>query len=141
LQTSDNRFDREHLAEEVEDLGKSERNAVRSQVRRILLHFLKLAYSPATDPRRDWMDSIDEARTEIADKMTASLRRDIDEIMPQLYASIRKRAARDLERYNEPNAAGVIPSQSPYTLDQILAEDWYPAPDKPMNVPTESPRD
>ena len=39
----DNRFDREHVAEEIEDLGKSERDAVRSQVRRIVEHFLKLA--------------------------------------------------------------------------------------------------
>ena len=30
LRTRDNRFDREHLAEEIEDLGKSERDAVRS---------------------------------------------------------------------------------------------------------------
>ena len=33
MRTPDNRFDREHLAEEIEDLGKSERDAVRSQVR------------------------------------------------------------------------------------------------------------
>ena len=63
LPTADNRFDREHLAEEIEDLGKSERDAVRSQVRRILVHFLKLAYSPARDPRFDWMDSIVDARS------------------------------------------------------------------------------
>src|SRR6266436_7570731 len=55
LRTRDNRFDREHLAEEIADLGKSERDAVRSQVRRILEHFLKLAYSRAADPRYGWM--------------------------------------------------------------------------------------
>ena len=31
MPVSDNRFDREHVAEEIEDLGKSERDAVRSQ--------------------------------------------------------------------------------------------------------------
>ena len=36
----DNRFDREHVVEEIEDLGKSERDAVRSQVRRIIEHFV-----------------------------------------------------------------------------------------------------
>src|SRR3954466_14557937 len=45
LRTRDNRFDREHLVEEIEDLGSSYRDAVRSQVRRILLHLLKLAHS------------------------------------------------------------------------------------------------
>ena len=46
---------------------------------RILLHFLKLAYSPARDPRFDWMDSIDDARAEIEDKLSPTLRRDIEE--------------------------------------------------------------
>ena len=32
----DNRFDRENVAEEIEDLGKNTREAVRSQVRGIL---------------------------------------------------------------------------------------------------------
>jgi len=46
LRTRDNRFDREHVAEEIEDLGKSERDAVESQITRVIEHFLKLAHSP-----------------------------------------------------------------------------------------------
>src|SRR6266702_811353 len=49
LHVSDNRFDREHVVEEIEDLGKSERDAVRSQIRRIIEHLLKLEYSPAAE--------------------------------------------------------------------------------------------
>jgi hypothetical protein len=128
LRTRDNRFDREHLAEEIEDLGKSERDAVRSQVRRILLHLLKLAFSPARDPRSDWMDSIDDARAEIEDKLTSTLRRDIEEVLPQLYTRTLKRVARDLEKYAERDAASSLPAECPYTLAQILAEDWYPDP-------------
>src|SRR5256885_14879316 len=74
LRTRDNRFDREHLAEEIEDLGKSERNAVRSQVQRILVHLLKLAHSPAQDPRLHWIDPIIEARAALADQLSPSLR-------------------------------------------------------------------
>jgi Domain of unknown function DUF29 len=59
---ADNRFDRENVAEEIEDLGRSERDAVRSQIRRIIEHLLKLAYSPDQQPRFDWMASIAEAR-------------------------------------------------------------------------------
>jgi len=33
----DNRFDRENVAEEIEDLGRSYRDAARSQVKRILI--------------------------------------------------------------------------------------------------------
>ncbi len=43
-----------HLVEEVEDLAKAERNAVRSQLRRLLEHCLKLEHAPAVDPRPGW---------------------------------------------------------------------------------------
>jgi hypothetical protein len=128
LATADNRFDREHLAEEVEDLGRSYRDAVRSQVRRILLHFLKLAHSPARDPRSDWMNSIDDARAEIADKLTTTLQRDIEEALPRLYAVTRKQVVRDLGKYGEHASAQSLPDECPYTTHQILAEDWYPDP-------------
>jgi hypothetical protein len=126
LRTEDNRFDRENLAEEVEDLGKSERNAVRSQVRHILLHFLKLAYSPVCEPRFDWMGSIDDARAELEDMLSASLRRDVEVELARLYTRARKSAARHLTRYGEAAAAEALPSECPYTIDQLLAEDCYP---------------
>src|SRR3954468_19693201 len=69
LRTDDNRFDREHLAEEIEDLGKSERKAVRSEVRRILEHLLKLACSPASLPHRGWRGSILGARQELQEDL------------------------------------------------------------------------
>jgi hypothetical protein len=128
LRTRDNRFDREHLAEEIEDLGRSYRDAVRSQIRRILLHFLKLAYSPARDPRFDWMDSIDDARAEIGDKLTPTLRRDIEGTLARLYAVTRKRVVRDLGKYGGRDAVHSLPVECPHTIDQILAEDWYPEP-------------
>jgi Domain of unknown function DUF29 len=42
--------DWENLAEEIEDLGRSQRAALRSQIRRIIRHLVKLEYSRATDP-------------------------------------------------------------------------------------------
>jgi hypothetical protein len=128
LRTRDNRFDRKHLAEEIEDLGKSERDAVRSQVERILVHFLKLAHSPARDPRFDWMDSIIEARSALANKLSPMLRRDTEAELSRIYGFARKRGAVQLQRYGEHGAAQSLPSECPYTIDQILAEDWYPEP-------------
>src|SRR5690349_24685242 len=71
----DNRFDRENVAEEIEDSGKSKRLAVHSTVRRILEPFLRLAYSPASEPRFEWMGSIDNARADLEEALTATLRR------------------------------------------------------------------
>jgi hypothetical protein len=132
LRTRDNRFDRDNLVEEIESLGRSERDAVRSQVRRILVHLLKLAYSPARDPRFDWMDSIIDARAELEDKLSPTLRRDAEQVLARLYANARKRVLVDLERYGEGNAALSLPIECSFTLDQILAEDWYPEPVDPL---------
>ena len=124
----DNRFDREHVAEEIEDLGKNERDAVRSQVRRILEHFLKLEYSPAADPRYGWRGSIIDARAELDDRLSPTLRRDVSLVLGKLYATARKRIASDLEDHGEPDAAAALPAECPYTFAQILADDWYPDP-------------
>jgi hypothetical protein len=77
LHVSDNRFDREHVVEEIEDLGKSERYAVRSQIRRIIEHLLKLAYSPAQQPHSDWMHSIAVRRAALGHDV-ADIEEDVD---------------------------------------------------------------
>jgi len=126
LRTRDNRFDREHVAEEMEDLGNSYRDAVRSQVRRILEHSLKLAYSPAADPRQGWRGSIIDARSEIADKLSPTLRRDLEEMLGTLYGRAKRRVIQDMNDFGEHGAAASLPAQCPYTLDQVLDDDWYP---------------
>jgi hypothetical protein len=124
----DNRFDRENVAEEIEDLGRNTREAVRSQVRRILVHLLKLAYSPASDPRRGWRGSIIDARTELADRLSPTLRQDLSAALGKIYTAARKRMASDLQDYGEQEAIALLPDACPYTLDQILEDDWYPEP-------------
>ncbi len=128
MRTRDNRFDREHVAEEMEDLGRSYRDAVRSQVRRILEHFLKLAHSPAGDPCYGWRGSIIDARAELDDKLSPTLRHDIVAVLGKLYATARKRVAADLQEHGEQGAAASLPTECPYTVDQILTDDWYPEP-------------
>ena len=128
MPASDNRFDRENVAEEIETVGRNERDAVRSEVRRILEHFLKLAHSPATDPRSDWMVSIANARAELEEKLSASLRRDVEAELPRLYARARSIAAAGLIKYGEAGAASKFPGECPYAFEQILAEHWYPEP-------------
>jgi hypothetical protein len=123
---ADNRFDRENVAEEIEDLGRSERDAVRSQIRRIIEHLLKLAYSPDQQPRFDWMASIAEARATSGDKISPTLRRDAETMLAKLYRDGRRQAELALRGYGENDAAEVLPQSCPYSLDDICREDWYP---------------
>ena len=126
MDVADNRFDREHVAEEIEDLGKSERNAVRSQIRRIIEHLLKLAYSAAAPPRFGWTETLRDARQKLSDRITLTLRRDVETNLAKLYLDARRRAEARLREHGEPAAAEALPQSSPYSLDDICREDWYP---------------
>jgi Domain of unknown function DUF29 len=126
MAVADNRFDRENLAEEIEALGRSERDAVRSQIRRIIEHLLKLAYSPAQQPRFDWMASIAEARATLGDKISATLRQDAETMLQRLYRDGRRQAELALRAHGEDQAADALPQPCPCSLDDIFREDWYP---------------
>ncbi len=114
-------------------MGKSERDAVRSQIRRIIEHLLKLAHSPAEPPRFDWMETVLDARQSLSDKISPTLRHDAEVMLEKLYADGRKRAADSLRRFGEPGAADALPQACPYSLDDVCREDWYP--DRPGAKP------
>ena len=80
-------LDLEHLIKEVADLGKSERFAVRGQLRRIIEHCLKLAWSPVREPCPGWHETVIDARTILEDKLSPMLRRDLRRNLPHLYDS------------------------------------------------------
>jgi hypothetical protein len=128
MRRADSRLDRERLAEEIEDSGKSERNAVRTQVVRIIEHLLKLEHSPAVDPRSDWEATVIEARQALADSISVTLQRDAQQALPVLYGRARQLADVRLRKFAENEAAARLPPECPYTLDQTRADGWYPQP-------------
>jgi Domain of unknown function DUF29 len=119
-------LDLENLAEEVESLGRSDLNTVRSQVQRIIEHLLKLEYFPASEPRADWRDSVDQARDEIEDDITASMLPDVAADLDKLFGRARRTAASGLVRHGERTAAKALPQDCPYSFEQIVMQDWYP---------------
>jgi Domain of unknown function DUF29 len=128
MAVADNRFDRENVAEEIEDLGRSQRDTVRSQIRRIIEDLLKLAYSPAQQPRFDWMGSIAEARSTLGDKISPTLRQDAEATLARLYRDGRRQAVLALRGYGENQAADALPQHCPFSLEDIFREEWYPEP-------------
>ena len=128
MPVADNRFDREHVAEEIEDLGKSECDTVRSQVDRIIEHLLKLQFSPADQPRLGWMRSITDARRSLGDKLSPTLRRDVETRLATLYEDARYATELALTEFGEEQAVKDLPLACPYTLEQILEKRWYPDP-------------
>ena len=111
-----------NLIEEVEDLGKSERRGIASQLVRLLLHLLKWEYQPQR--RSDsWLDSITDARTqiELAIEDSPSLRNYLAENIADSYQRARRQVAKQTNI-----EIGVFPGNCPYSLEEILAESWLP---------------
>jgi hypothetical protein len=119
-------LDLENLAEEVESLGRSDLNTVRSHVRRIIEHLLKLEFSPSTPPRADWRHSVAQARDEVEDHITASMYPDVAADLAKLFGRARRDAAVGLRRHGEHDVARALPTVCSYSLDQIVSHDWYP---------------
>ena len=118
-------LDLEHLVEEVDDLGESLKRSVRSRIRTTIEHLLKLEHSPARDPRAGWYDTILAQRSDLLDELTASIRREVEPTLPDLYDRARQNAATSLRQHGERAAADALPATCPYTLDQITG-DWLP---------------
>ena len=116
-----------HLIEEVEDLGTSQRDAVRSQLRRIIEHCLKLEWSRARYPRGGWRGSVIDARAELDDKLSPSLRHDLAQHLPRLWTQALTKADNALRGQREADAADLLPAECPYRLDDLLTDGWYPA--------------
>lgn len=111
-----------HLIDEVEDLGKSERRGIASQLTRLLLHLLKWQYQPQR--RSDsWLDSITDARTqiELAIEDSPSLSRYPAERLEESYQRARRQAAKQTGI-----ETSVFPDVCPYSVKLALAEDWLP---------------
>ena len=120
-----NELDLERLIEEVDDLGESLKRSVRSRLRTIIEHLLKLEHSPARDPRGGWYDTLLGQRSDLLDELTPSIRREVEPALPALYGKARQNAATSLRKHGEDVAADALPQTCPYTLDQITS-DWLP---------------
>ena len=119
-------LDLEQLIEEVDDLGGALKRSVRSRVRTILEHLLKLEHSPARDPRGGWYDTIIRERSDLVDELTASLRREVEPDLPELYDRARTAAATSLHKHGEGAGADALPADCVYTFEQVIG-DWWPA--------------
>ena len=117
--------DLEHLAEEIEDMGREQRHALRSQLRQLVVHLLKLDYSPAREPRRGWFEEVQNARAEIADRLgdSPSLRPQLPMLFAEVWPRARRQATEALHAFGERSS---IPVECPYTLEQVLDERFFP---------------
>ena len=114
-------LDLEHLAEEIDSLGRSDRDAIERQLVRLLLHLLKLTYDPATRPRRGWRVTVADAREQIARKATGGLQSHPATYLPVAYAYARRKAALVTDR-----PLTTFPEACPWAIEPVLDDDFWP---------------
>jgi hypothetical protein len=131
---SNRELDWENLAEEIEDLGKSQRLALRSRISTIIEHLVKLAHSPASDPRNGWQQTIRRERAEVERLLedSPSLSREVSDLVKKEMKRSVDVAIADLEDRGEigPPLRQALKSKSyldlfSYSKDQVL-DDWFP---------------
>jgi len=121
-------LDWENLAEEIETLGRSQRSEAASLVRQIVVHLIKLAYSPARQAWIAWESEIALFRGFLGGRLDASP--SLRPALPDIVARETPRAVRDavlgLRKFGEVEAAGQVEqTRFAFTAEEILDEEYF----------------
>jgi len=112
--------DLDHIAEEIEDLGKSRLRVLESAVIQILMHLLKYENQPAKRSR-SWLASIAKQRVRIGRvvRESPSLRAQLPEIVTECYADAVKLASIETGI-----APAELPEVCPFTAEMLLDDEF-----------------
>jgi Domain of unknown function DUF29 len=116
-------LDLHHLIEEVEDLAGRHRDALGSELKRLLVHLLKWHYQP-THRSDGWLDTMEQARQAIDEVIEdyPSLAGYLPVVLPKAYQRARRQAARETRL----PLATFPPEGCPWALDDLRREGWLP---------------
>ena len=115
-------IDLENLLEELESMGRRDKNALKSNLRVLLMHLLKYKYQPEKQTN-SWHYTIIEHRIRLEDtfKTSPSLYRFFEDIFNESYQNARKLAAGETGLSIE-----IFPPESPFTVEEVLNSDFLP---------------
>ena len=121
----DGRFDaldRDNIAEELDTLGRSEAAALRSSLRLIILHLLKLAHQPER-ASRSWRSTIVRERNNAERRLAEnpSLKAKLPMLFAEAYEDGRREAIAETGI-----AAAMFPEQPEITLEQVRDQEFWP---------------
>ncbi|MCL4485132.1 MAG: DUF29 domain-containing protein [Nitrospirae bacterium] len=124
------KIDIQHIADELEDMGKREKRELKSQLGRLVIHLLKWQFQPekrttnlGANENSSWRNSIINSRNEIEDilESSPSLRNMIPSLIEDIYPKCVKSAIQETGLRIE-----VFPETPPFNSDQILSENFWP---------------
>lgn len=115
-------LDYNHLIEELEALGRSEKNAVKSLLLQIVIHLLLYQFWELEQERNvnHWAGEIITFRVQIEDRLTTNLRKYLASELPQIYQN----ALLIVRKKTQLNS---LPEECPYSFEQLLDKNWFPS--------------
>ncbi len=115
--------DVEHLVEELESMGASERRELGNCLAVLMAHLLKWQFQPERRGR-SWQLTVKEQRNRIQRvlRQNPSLRPSLPEIVADVYSDARLMAARETDRDET-----AFPSDCPWPKEDILHEEFWPS--------------
>ncbi|CAN5475234.1 DUF29 domain-containing protein [soil metagenome] len=116
----ENALDYDNLAEELEDLGRSEARACESYVEKILEHLLKIEFGGDPQNVPHWTVEVRAFRRGLRRNLSPSLKPRIVDQLPRLYADVREEL---IDRYELEGRAVALPETCPYGWSQIVADE------------------
>ncbi len=125
-------IDVEHLIEELEDMGKSNQRELVNRFIPLIAHLLKWQYQYRQLQDQwvaftggSWRGTITEQRTKITKllKQSPSLKGKLPAAILDAYPDALKVAVSETGF-----AKSTFPNSCPYTIEQLLDEDFYPQP-------------
>ena len=114
-----NALDLERVAEEIEDVGRAELNSVKSYIRQILAHLIKVGSEPAPGPASHWRKEVVAFHSALLDAFTPSMAQRLD--LDRLWRRAIKEAEAALEDEGGAPAPG-LPRDCPFGLDALVSE-------------------
>lgn len=114
--------DIEHIAEEIESMGKTEKRELVSRLTVLLVHLLKWQFQPLLQGP-SWRTTIRIQRIDITDHLTdnPSLKALIPEAIARAYTKARMESAAET---GLPEAT--FPAACPWTFEQAMDEGFWP---------------
>ncbi|MEE3716945.1 DUF29 domain-containing protein [Tumidithrix elongata RA019] len=115
-------LDLSNLIEEIESLGKQQRQELRTRLGILIGHLLKWQYQPERRSR-SWLATIRVQRRDLQELLedNPSLKSYLQEALPKAYKSGTDLAVRETDLPYK-----TFPKDCPYTFLEILNDDFYP---------------
>jgi len=116
------RLDIDNLLEEIETLGRSERNELKSRLDTLLSHILKRVHVPIQDDYNGWERTIREQRKQIRRRLadSPSLKNYLPEIFDEVWKDVPIELKEDYPQFQFPSIW-----QFSRDIETILTEEFW----------------